>query len=80
MTKSAALDGTDNKSMDSAFLGNRNKDFQFSDLKLTKVSFAECSARGAQGENGQGHLEQIEEWINQIAWSKFIPIKIHISL
>ncbi|XP_064599164.1 signal recognition particle receptor subunit beta-like [Liolophura sinensis] len=62
VTRSAALQGTDNTANNNTFLGMRNKDFEFSDLKPFKVEFAECSALG----KGNG-LSDVEEWIEKIA-------------
>ena len=66
VTKSAALQGTDNTSNNNTFLGKRGKDFQFADVKPLKVEFAECSARG-KSEASDGDLGVIEKWLQQVA-------------
>ena len=64
MTRAAALSSTDGSSSE-AFLGKRNKDFEFSQLSKIQVDFADCSARGSggAGEDVEPELNMVEEWI-----------------
>lgn len=66
VTKSAALQDTMASNNNNTFLGNRDRDFTFSDLKPFKVDFAECSALGKNAES-EPDLKQVEEWLAQIA-------------
>ena len=66
MTRSAALKDISTSGNNNTYLGKRNKDFAFSDLKPIKVDFAECSALG-KDENAEPDLKQIEEWLVKIA-------------
>ena len=60
MTKAAALEGTSDSGNNNTFLGKRNKDFTFADLKPFKIQFVEISARGA-GENGTADLGALQQ-------------------
>ena len=67
MTQSATLEGTDNKSS-AKFLGKKNKDFEFSDLKPVKIEFVECSsAPGSRNGDDSPDLLAVEKWLHQIA-------------
>ena len=66
VTRSGQLMATDGSSAN-VFLGRKDRDFTFNDLKTFKVNFAECSARGLKGETDGGNLEQVEEWLEKIA-------------
>jgi len=66
VTQSAALQGTDNTSNNNTFLGRRNKDFQFADIKPMRVDFAECSAQGKSPES-DGDLAAVEQWLESVA-------------
>lgn len=66
MTRSAALQGTDNVANNNTYLGKRNKDFEFADLKPLKVEFVECSARGKE-DNSAGNLNALLEWMTRVA-------------
>jgi len=61
VTRSAALQGTDDSDSNFTFLGRRDKDFDFSDLKPLNVEFAECSARG------EGELGNLCSWMSKVA-------------
>lgn len=65
VTKSAALQDI-SAGNNNTFLGKRDRDFTFSDLKPLRVDFAECSALGKGGES-EPDLKQVEEWLAQIA-------------
>ena len=66
MTQSAALQGTDNTSNNNTFLGKRDRDFAFADIKPLRVDFVECSARG-KDENSDGDLQPVYDWMTRIA-------------
>ena len=59
--------GIDGGSGGNVFLGRKDRDFMFNDLKAFKVKFVECSARGLKGETDGGKIEQVEEWLTKIA-------------
>ena len=59
--------GTDGGSGGNVFLGRKDRDFMFKDLKAFKVEFVECSARGLNEEADGGKIEQVEEWLTKIA-------------
>ncbi|CAH1776083.1 unnamed protein product [Owenia fusiformis] len=65
VSRSAALQGQDNSSNSVVFLGKKNKEFEFSDLKGLKVEFVECSCKGL--EDSDGDLKELYEWIEKIA-------------
>nr|KAG5698995.1 hypothetical protein BaRGS_033508 [Batillaria attramentaria] len=65
VTRSAALQGIDNTANNNTYLGKRNKDFEFADLKPLRVEFAECSARG-KSEASDGDLKAVLEWMTRI--------------
>jgi len=44
------------------FLGKRDRNFTFADLKPLKVDFAECSAQGEEPDLGK-----VQAWIGKIA-------------
>ena len=67
VTQSGQLSETDGSSSSNRFLGKKDKDFAFSDLKSQKVQFVECSARGLKGETDGGSVEQVQEWLEKIA-------------
>ena len=66
VTRSAALKDISTSGNNNTYLGKRNKDFSFADLKPIKVEFAECSALG-KDENSEPDMEQIEDWIVKVA-------------
>ncbi|KAI8795415.1 signal recognition particle receptor subunit beta [Biomphalaria glabrata] len=66
ITRSAALKGVGDTANNNAFLGKRDKDFDFSDLKPIKVEFAECSAQGKNKED-LPDLQQLYAWLNKVA-------------
>ena len=59
--------GTDGGSGSNVYLGRKDRDFSFSDLKGFKVEFVECSARGLNGEKDGGTIDNVEEWLTKIA-------------
>ncbi|KAJ8320027.1 hypothetical protein KUTeg_001614 [Tegillarca granosa] len=66
VTRSAALQQIDGASNNNTYLGKRNKDFAFEDLKPIKVEFVECSAQGKDAES-EPDLKAVEEWLIKIA-------------
>ena len=66
VTRSAALKDTSTSGNNNTYLGKRNKDFAFADLKPIKVEFAECSALG-KDENSEPDIGQIEDWLMKVA-------------
>lgn len=67
MSKSAVLQGIDSGgSTSNVFLGTRDKNFQFSDLRKLSVTFVECSAKG-KGEDGEGQLSEVTAWLDAVA-------------
>ncbi|XP_067658190.1 signal recognition particle receptor subunit beta-like [Haliotis asinina] len=66
VTRSAALQGTDNTSNNNTYLGKRNKDFEFLDVKPFKITFAECSCKG-KGDNSKADLSEVESWLSKVA-------------
>nr|XP_022342917.1 signal recognition particle receptor subunit beta-like [Crassostrea virginica] len=67
VTRSAALqqlDGTTGNN--NSYLGKRNKDFEFSDLKPMKVQFVECSALDTSDKDQPGLME-VEKWLMTVA-------------
>ncbi|XP_045163614.1 signal recognition particle receptor subunit beta-like [Mercenaria mercenaria] len=65
ITKSAALQDT-SAGNNNTYLGKRDRDFTFTDLKPMRVEFAECSAQGKNSES-EPDLKQVEEWLSRIA-------------
>ncbi|XP_076451431.1 signal recognition particle receptor subunit beta-like [Babylonia areolata] len=66
VTQSAALQSTDGSGNNNTFLGKRDKDFSFADIKPLRVDFVECSARG-KDENSEGDLQAVLDWMVQVA-------------
>ncbi|KAL5014251.1 hypothetical protein ScPMuIL_008521 [Solemya velum] len=64
VTRSAALQGTDETGTHNVYLGKKNKDFAFADLKTHRISFVECSAVPKSGEE---NLAEVEDWLTKIA-------------
>lgn len=65
VTKSAALQDT-SAGNNNMFLGKRDRNFSFADLKPLKVEFLECSAQGKEN-GGEPDLGQIQQWLKKIA-------------
>lgn len=65
VTKSAALQDI-SAGNNNTYLGKRDKDFTFADLKPLKIDFAECSAQGKNAES-EPDLKQVDEWLARIA-------------
>ncbi|KAL8606594.1 hypothetical protein ACOMHN_009479 [Nucella lapillus] len=66
VTQSAALQSTDSTGNNNTFLGKRDKDFAFADIKPLRVTFVECSARGKEGKS-DGDLKAVLDWMAQVA-------------
>ena len=66
VTRSAALQDISTSGNNNTYLGKRNKDFSFSDLKPIRIEFAEFSALG-KDEKSEPNMGQIEDWIVKIA-------------
>ncbi|NWH76750.1 SRPRB protein, partial [Piaya cayana] len=67
VTRSAAPTSLDSSAGGGpAQLGKKGKDFDFSQLPM-KVEFAECSARGSKGEEGDADCEALEKWLAKVA-------------
>ena len=66
MTRSAALQVTDGTSTANVFLGRRDRDFTFDDLRPMTIQFVECFARTQKNESEQ-HLEPLKEWLAKVA-------------
>jgi len=66
MTRAAALQATDGSSTASVFLGRRDRDFTFEDLRPTTVEFVECYARTQKNES-EHQLEPVREWLVKVA-------------
>ncbi|XP_033764364.1 signal recognition particle receptor subunit beta-like [Pecten maximus] len=62
VTRSAALQQLEGTGNNNTFLGKRNKDFAFEDLKPLKVDFVECSSL-----TGKMDLAEVESWLEKLA-------------
>ncbi|GFS27935.1 signal recognition particle receptor subunit beta-like [Elysia marginata] len=68
ITRAASLQSVgDSGSNNNSYLGRRDKDFSFSDLKPLRVDFAECSATGTDKANNSPKLEELHEWLCSVA-------------
>jgi len=65
MTRSAALQVTDG-STTNVFLGRRDRDFTFNDLRPMNIEFVECFARTQKNE-AEHNLEPVKEWLAKLA-------------
>lgn len=68
-SRGAALEGMSGaKEGQRVFVGKKNKDFVFSDLPC-RATFVACSARGSGSEeaNSQADIQEVKEWIAQLA-------------
>jgi small GTP-binding protein len=64
-TRSAALQATDG-AIAASFIGRRDRDFTFSDVRPIHVEFVECSA--GQNDGGTGcQLKEVEDWLAKLA-------------
>lgn len=63
-TKSAALSGTHDSGSAKTTLGRKGKDFEFNDLRLTRVEFVECSAKDTN--NSKPQLDDINKWLEKV--------------
>ncbi|KAH9495104.1 hypothetical protein Btru_018166 [Bulinus truncatus] len=59
ITRSAALKGVGDTANNNAFLGKRDKDFDFADVKPIKVEFVECSVLTPD-------MQQLYAWLNKV--------------
>jgi len=66
MSRSASLQVTDGTSTTSVFLGRRDRDFAFDDLRTMTIEFVECFAR-AQKNESEHDLEPVKEWLVKVA-------------
>ena len=66
MTRSAALQATDGPSATSVFLGRRDHNFTFDDLRPMTIEFVECFARTQQNET-EHELGSVREWLAKVA-------------
>ncbi|XP_005094006.1 signal recognition particle receptor subunit beta [Aplysia californica] len=67
ITRAAALQGVGDTANNNAYLGKRDKDFDFADLKPLKVDFAECSALGEGKSTDNPQMDDFYSWISNIA-------------
>lgn len=67
ITKAAALQGVGDNSAGSTFLGKRDKDFDFDDLRPIRVEFAEGSALGENKGSQNPHLDEVYKWLSSVA-------------
>ncbi|GFN91800.1 signal recognition particle receptor subunit beta-like [Plakobranchus ocellatus] len=68
ITRAASLQSVgDTGTSNTSFLGRRDKDFNFSDLKPLRVEFAECSARGKDKISNCPNLEELHQWLSNVA-------------
>lgn len=67
MTRSAALKGVGDTANNNTYLGKRDKDFDFSDVKPLKVEFAECSALGKGQSSQEPELDELYRWLARVA-------------
>lgn len=67
LTRAAALQGVGDTGNNNSFLGKRDKDFDFSDLKPLKVDFAECSAIGKDNNENKADLDELYNWLAKVA-------------
>jgi len=65
-TRSAALQVTDGTSTTNVFLGRRDRDFTFDDLRPMTIEFVECFARTQKNES-EHQLGPVKEWLAKIA-------------
>ncbi|CAG2215141.1 SRP102 [Mytilus edulis] len=66
VTRSASLQQIESSGNNNTFLGKRNKDFSFDDLKPMKVDFVECSLKGKNAES-KPEMKDLEDWLIKIA-------------
>ncbi|CAG5116499.1 unnamed protein product [Candidula unifasciata] len=67
VTRTAALKGVGDTANNNTYLGKRDKDFDFSDVKPLRVEFAECSALG-RGQSSEGpDLGELYRWLARVA-------------
>ncbi|CAL1527243.1 unnamed protein product [Lymnaea stagnalis] len=67
ITQAAALKGVGDTGNNNSFLGKRDKDFNFADIKPFKIDFAECSALGKDKNSGRPDLDELQDWLGKVA-------------
>uniref|UniRef100_A0A0B6ZNL5 Signal recognition particle receptor subunit beta n=1 Tax=Arion vulgaris TaxID=1028688 RepID=A0A0B6ZNL5_9EUPU len=67
VTRAAALTGVGDTANNNTYLGKRDKDFDFSDVKPLKIEFAECSAFGKDKSSDGPELDEIYRWLAKVA-------------
>jgi len=63
---SAALQATDGTVTTNVFLGRRDRDFTFDDLRPMNIDFVECFARTQKNEM-EHQLGPVKEWLVKVA-------------
>ncbi|KAK2154051.1 hypothetical protein LSH36_278g03031 [Paralvinella palmiformis] len=66
-TQAAALEETSTVHINNVFLGRRNKEFEFADLKPQKVEFVECSLCSGKDDVDKVDMEEIIIWLDKTA-------------
>ena len=66
VTRSASLKQIESTGNNNTFLGKRNKDFSFDDLKPFKIDFVECSLKG-KDTDAKPDMNDVEDWLIKIA-------------
>ncbi|XP_052286933.1 LOW QUALITY PROTEIN: signal recognition particle receptor subunit beta-like [Dreissena polymorpha] len=66
ITKSAALQDI-SAGNNNTFLGRRDRDFSFVDMKPMKIEFVECSATGGEAGDKACNLQHVQTWLAKIA-------------
>ncbi|BFZ22846.1 hypothetical protein BsWGS_25885 [Bradybaena similaris] len=67
VTRTAALKGVGDTANNNTYLGKRDKDFDFSDVKPLKVEFAESSALGKGQSSQEPELGELYRWLARVA-------------
>jgi signal recognition particle receptor subunit beta len=65
-TRTAALEATDGSTSSAVYLGRRDQNFSFADLRPMRVEFIECSLVGKVGDAGC-QIEDVVKWIEKTA-------------
>lgn len=58
------MQSTDDTSKKTVFVGKKNKDFEFGDLRNMRVEFVECSAKHKS--DGDATLSPVVDWVGKI--------------
>ena len=68
ITRAASLQSVgDSGTSNNSYLGRKDKDFSFSNLKPIRVDFAECSATGKDKASNSPNLEELHDWLCSVA-------------